>query len=279
MNIRLTQIDGMGLARQADGEGRMRVLSLGAGVQSTTLALMIARGDLPPVDCSIFSDTQWEPAAVYKHLGWLETVLPFPVYRVTKGNLRADLMAGMNSTGQRFAAVPWFMISKDGKDGMGRRQCTSEYKLRPLQRKVVELMGGKRPHGGCEMLIGISQDEAWRRKPSRVQYIVNQFPLLDKQMTRQDCLRWMEERQYPKPPKSSCIGCPFHSDTQWRALTPLEFADAVEVDRAIRHQPKRKATQFMHSKRIPLEQVDLSTAEERGQLNMFINDCEGMCGI
>jgi hypothetical protein len=257
----------------------VRVLSLGAGVQSTTVALMIARGDLPPVDCAIFSDTGWEPKAVYTHLEWLESLLPYPVYRVQKGNLRADLMAGMNSTGQRIAAVPWFMISPKGKPGMGRRQCTAEYKLKPLQRKVVELMDGKRPKGGCEMLIGISQDEAWRMKPSRVQYIINTFPLLDKQMTRQDCLKWMAERQYPRPPKSSCIGCPFHSDAQWRALTPDEFADAVEVDKAIRNQPKIRGQQFMHAKRIPLDQVDLSTAEERGQLNLFINDCEGMCGV
>lgn len=257
----------------------LRVLSLGAGVQSTTLALMIARGEIEPVDCAIFADTGWEPRAVYDHLERLKSMLPFPVHHVTAGDIRADAIAKTNSTGQRFASIPWFTLSPGGKMGMGRRQCTAEYKLRPLQRKVVELMGGKRPKGGCEMLIGISQDEAWRMKPSRVQYIVNTFPLIERGMTRQDCLRWTAERQLPKPPKSSCIGCPFHSDDQWRALTPDEMADAVEVDRAIRNQPTMRAQQFMHRSLKPLDQVDLSTAEERGQLNMFINDCEGMCGV
>lgn len=257
----------------------IRVLSLGAGVQSSTLALMIARGDLPPVDCAIFSDTGWEPKAVYEWLDWLETKLPFAVHRVSIGNIRADTVAVMRGERKRAAAVPWFTLSKDGRTGMGRRQCTSEYKLRPLQRKVVELLGGKRPKGGCEMLIGISMDEAWRMKPSRVQYIQNTFPLIDLNMTRQACLHWMEERQYPKPPKSSCIGCPFHSDAQWRALTPEEFADAVEVDRAIRNQPGMRHQQFMHASRKPLDQVDFSTAEERGQLNLFLNECEGMCGV
>lgn len=257
----------------------IRVLSLGAGVQSSTLALMIARGDLPMVDCAIFSDTGWEPKAVYNWLDWLEVQLPFPVYRVSAGNLRNDTLAKTNSTGQRFASVPWFMLSPNGKTGMGRRQCTAEYKLRPLQRKVVELMGGKRPRGGCEMLIGISRDESWRMKPSRVQYITNIFPLLDKGMSRNDCLAYMADRQYPKPPKSSCIGCPFHSDEQWRALSPDEFADAVEVDRAIRNQPAFRSQQFMHRSLKPLDQVDFSTAEERGQLNLFINECEGMCGV
>lgn len=257
----------------------MRILSLGAGVQSSTLALMIARGDLEPVDAAIFADTGWEPKAVYDWLDWLETQLPYPVLRVSAGNIRSDTIAKTNSTGQRFASIPWFTVSAHGKKGMGRRQCTKEYKLRPLQKKVVELMGGLRPKGGCTMLVGISKDEAWRMKPSRVQYIVNEWPLINKEMTRQDCLRWMEERQQPKPPKSSCIGCPFHDDTQWRALTPEEFADAVLVDRAIRKQPGMRSEQYMHRSLKPLDQVDLLTAEDRGQLNLFLNECEGMCGV
>ena len=37
---------------------RLRVLSLGAGVQSTTLALMAAHGEIGPMpDCAIFADT------------------------------------------------------------------------------------------------------------------------------------------------------------------------------------------------------------------------------
>jgi hypothetical protein len=51
---------------------RLRVLSLGAGVQSTTMALMAAHGEVGPMpDCAIFSDTGWEPNAVYQHLAWL----------------------------------------------------------------------------------------------------------------------------------------------------------------------------------------------------------------
>ena len=83
-----------------------RFLSLGAGVQSSTLALMIAHGELEPVDAAIFADTGWEPKKVYAWLDWLEKQLPFPVHRVQRGNLREDLIQRRNSTGQRFAAVP-----------------------------------------------------------------------------------------------------------------------------------------------------------------------------
>ena len=43
---------------------RLRALSLGAGVQSTTMALLAAHGEVGPMrDCAIFADTGWEPRA------------------------------------------------------------------------------------------------------------------------------------------------------------------------------------------------------------------------
>lgn len=88
---------------------QLRVLSLGAGVQSTTLALMAAHGEIGPMpDCAIFADTGWKPNAIYEHLAWLRTpnVLPFPVHIVSAGNLRADLIAA--SRGERWASIPAF---------------------------------------------------------------------------------------------------------------------------------------------------------------------------
>lgn len=239
---------------------------------------MAARREIKPMpDCGIFADTQWEPKAVYDWLAWLENQLPFPIYRVTAGNLRAALLSGENSTRQRFAAVPWFM---DEGRAMGRRQCTKEYKIRPIQRKIVELLGG-RPKGGAILWIGISTDEAARMRPSKVQYIVHRWPLIEKGMSRNDCLRWMGRNNFPVPPKSSCIGCPYHSDHQWREIKqrPEEWAQAVEVDQAIRYQPKFKKEQFMHRSCRPIDEVDFSTDEDRGQLNMFNNECDGMCGV
>lgn len=249
------------------------------------MALMAAHGEIGPMpDCAIFADTQWEPKAVYDHLQWLRSgnVLPFPVHIVTAGSLRSDILARSNTTGGRFAAVPWFMQMPNGDDAMGRRQCTSEYKLNPIRRKVRELLGGKTPKGGCEVWVGISTDEAVRMKPSRVGYMVNRWPLIEQRLNRNDCLRWLERRGYGEAPKSSCIGCPFHSNSQWRALrdgAPAEWQDAIEVDAAIREQPGFRGKQFMHRSLVPLAEVDLSTAEDHGQLNMFNNDCEGMCGV
>lgn len=274
----------------------MRFLSLGAGVQSSTVALMIAHGEIAPVNAAIFSDTQWEPSGVYRWLDWLDAEIqrlphPFPIHRVTRGSIRDGVLVKQNDTGERFASVPWHIQQPDGTMGMGRRQCTREYKLEPLIRAKRQLLGyqprQRIPKGSCQTLIGISLDEAIRAKESMERWNENVFPLLDLRMTRQDCLRWMERKGYPKPPKSSCLGCPFHSDKQWRELKedPEAWSDIVQIDRAIR-EPVRgmRGRQFMHRSAKPIDEVDFSTPEERGQLTMFTqdgfgNECEGMCGL
>src|ERR1700760_2898815 len=73
---------------------KLRVLSMGAGVQSTTLALMAAHGEIGPMpDCAIFADTGAEPAGVYEQVEWLSSgnVLPFPIHTVTAGSLKKEI--------------------------------------------------------------------------------------------------------------------------------------------------------------------------------------------
>lgn len=118
---------------------RLHVLSLGAGVQSTTVLLMSCRGELPKLDAAIFADTQWEPEEVYEHLNWLSNEAAeagIPVYRVTNGNLRRHTLEGFvrgsAAEGQRYASLPLYVLNPDGSQGMVRRQCTREYGL--LQR-------------------------------------------------------------------------------------------------------------------------------------------------
>jgi hypothetical protein len=254
-----------------------RILSLGAGVQSSTLALMAARGEIPAPDAAIFADTGYEPQRVYAWLDWLETQLPFPVLKVSNGNLRADTLAGTTGDKKRFASIPFF--SEGG--GISRRQCTMEYKLTPIQRKCREM--GATAKSPVEMWVGISLDEIFRVKPSRVKYLVSRWPLIERRMTRADCLAWMHKNGYPEPPKSSCIGCPFHSDALWRDMklsAPSEFEDACEFDERIREGgTNHRERQFIHRSLRPLREVDFRSAEDAGQINLFVNECEGLCGV
>lgn len=288
----VNEVRAMVSRRRAAGEPvLLRTLSLGAGVQSTTLALRYAHGECGPMpDVAIFADTQWEGREVYEHLRWLSSpnVLPFPVMEVTAGSLRDDILARRNTSGGRYAAVPWFTRNPDGSHGQGRRQCTSEYKLTPLMRATRELLGVDRRErlapGAVSVAVGISLDEAIRMKPARQQWLRNHWPLVDDRMTRDDCLRWLEAHDYPRPPKSACIGCPFHSNAYWRDMRDNhaeEWADAVAIDRALREGNSRgiNGVEYMHPQRVPLPEVDLSTAADHGQVDMFKNECEGMCGV
>jgi 3'-phosphoadenosine 5'-phosphosulfate sulfotransferase (PAPS reductase)/FAD synthetase len=116
----------------------MRVLSLGAGVQSSTLLLMACEGE-EQIDAAVFADTGWEPAAVYKHLDWLESqaqAAGIPLHRVSEGDIRSD---ALDASHGRFASMPLYQQNADGTRGMARRQCTSEYKLKPIRRQVKVL--------------------------------------------------------------------------------------------------------------------------------------------
>ena len=272
--------------------GLVKVLSLGAGVQSTVLALMADQGEygLERPDFAIFADTGWEPAAVYKHLDWLEQQLSFKVIRLSAGNIRDNIIEGVAPDGHKFLGIPVYTINGDGSKGRLIRQCTSNYKVEPIQAHLREYLGlqqGRRApkNVGVEMWLGISIDEAIRQKDSQQEWIRNRYPLVEREFSRAQLIQWFEER-YPgrELPKSACIGCPFHSDASWKDMKendPDSFAEAVHIDWVLRNSPRTRgavqAEAYLHRSRKPLDQVDLS--EVTGYAELMAEECEGLCGI
>lgn len=269
----------------------IHIISLGAGVQSSTMALMAAAGEITPMPkCAIFADTQAEPKSVYIWLDWLEKQLPFPVHRVTAGSIEIDALRIRERKDKLGhwcrSGIPHYSINADGSHGHGPRQCTHDFKLIPLareQRRVMKEVGVKH----AIIWIGISTDEASRIKPSRVRYSTHRWPLIENEMARRHCLTWMKTHGFPTPPRSACVFCPYHSNKEWRRLKdeePEDFQRAVQFEQ--KYQAAKAQTlllkpfvPWLHNKRIPLDQVDFSTEEERGQINLFNNECEGMCGV
>jgi hypothetical protein len=73
----------------------LEIHNCGAGTQSSAITLLVAEGQLAPPDAVVFADTGWEPAAVYEQMDRITAVydrLGVPVYRVSRGNLRADTL-------------------------------------------------------------------------------------------------------------------------------------------------------------------------------------------
>jgi hypothetical protein len=114
----------------------LRILSLGAGVQSSTLALMIEKGQVPMVDAAIFADVKGEPKAVYEWLAYLKTqITKFPIHVVTWRNLKQDILDATKGEYKAFPAPFFTKNVETGKRGMLRRQCTSDYKIKPVIKK------------------------------------------------------------------------------------------------------------------------------------------------
>ncbi len=251
----------------------MRVISLGWGVQSFTLAAMAALGDIEPVDAAIHADTTHERTTTYtfaaKWTPWLEergvrvvTVSdPQPLYESL--SLKTD--------------IPAFTASSDG-GGQLKRQCTSDWKIYPIRRWLQVHRNGQR----ITQLIGISLDEWHRAKDSDVKYITHIWPLIEKNMTRADCIAYLERHGLEVPGKSACVFCPYHNKRAWQDMKREDGPDwrkAVEVDEAIR-KVRPPYDLFVHSSRIPLLEVDLSRPEDHGQMNWLSMECDsGYCFI
>ena len=282
-----------------------RALSLGAGVQSSTLALMLSEGDTALVDAgytapdvAVFADTGWEPGYVYTHLDWLEKQLSFPLIRVSAGNIKDDLHSGLNPTGNEWVSTPFFTHNDKGDKGMLWRQCTSQYKIKPIMRAVRERAGGVRgrpfPNGEqVEQWMGISTDEASRMRDPRDKWVVNRYPLIDIGMSRVDCQQWWQEH-YPNQPlrRSACVICPYRNSAGWAEMqetAPDDFADAVEFDALIRSEDAPSVYTdkdkigggqvFLHASRKPLGEAVEEFKNKPYTLNMFENECEGICGV
>lgn len=265
------------------GRVLLRIISLGAGVQSTTMALMAAHGEITPMpDCAIFADTQDEPREVYDHLAWLmsHNVLPFPVHVATAGRLSDALRAGDDE-----ARIPGF-FGKGG--GLARRQCTRNFKVRVVKRKIRDLLGigrvGYIAPNSVETWIGISTDEAIRKTPSKIRYIVNRHPLIEKFMSRRDCKTWLKRNDYPEPPKSACKYCPYQGNVGWRKrqADAADWAEVVALDNWLREPPqvvRFGGDLYLHHSRQPLEQANLTEAELPLFGGAFAHECEGMCGV
>ena len=262
------------------------ILSLGAGVQSSTVAMMMAEGELPCADYAIFADTGDEPGAVYDYLHYLWPLLPMPLFIVSGGNLGEDFLTALDDPTGRAGQPPFIVKNADGTEGRLWRKCTTEYKLQPIRRKTRELC----PKGGhVRQHIGISLDEAHRMKPSGVKYITNVYPLVEAGMDRQACLNWMQARGYKMPPKSACVFCPYISNDRLRDMRdnqPGDWQRLVKFDHEMRKRQratingaKITGELYVHRDCVPIEEVDLRTAKDFGQQDLFGEECEGMCGV
>lgn len=283
-------------------ETKWNIISLGGGVQSSVMALMAACGEITPMpQAAIFADTQAEPKAVYLWLDWLEKQLPFPVYRVTAGSL-ADMEMQLRvskKSGRTYkkSEIPAFGKNPDGSKGILGRKCTRDFKIQPIKVKARELCGIRRGQKEVTVTqwIGISYDEMGRATASREPWSQTRFPLLEMQIDREACLKWMRDRGHPEPPRSACLFCPFHSDHEWQRIKAgdrKEWQYVQDFEKRLQETAKQcqvmRSVPYLHPSLKPIGEVAFDPkAAPEGQKQMTMhemwndikNDCSGMCGV
>lgn len=274
-----------------------RVLSLGGGVQSSTMALMAAQGLLASgavPHAAVWADTGWDRPTTSAMVEWLGTCCPFPVFRVSQGDLRQHVRGGLT---ERYISIP----SRAG-ERIDRRICTRHFKTDVISTATRQLMGcqprQRLPADVVEMWLGMSTDEVIRCKPSKHRWQRNRWPLIEANLTRSDCQRWWAAHAPAGAPalgRSSCIGCPYHSRAEWADLArtypdmveeAAQIEDRMQAEDVALSQP----VSFLHRRMIPLREaieLDLREAEwVEAQGALFAddddgwgNECEGMCGV
>ena len=288
-------------------DSELNILSLGAGVQSSTLLLMSLNGDMPPLDYVIFADTGWEPKAVYDHLKKLKIQcrkadLPlFVVQNKNEANIAKDPFNDEDPNSS-ITDMPLYIRKKDGvKGGMIQRRCTGTYKVRPISKMLTALRKQTKAKR-VRQWIGISYDELHRMRNNPSPNVVNYYPLVENEIDRNACHVWLKSHGWTAP-KSSCVGCPYHSDDTWswlRENCPDDFREAVKFDKKIRIQNNTDSIingdLYLHRARIPLEDVVFKIKKRKDANNFgqqkgvdsnsgdnfqygFANECEGLCGV
>jgi hypothetical protein len=292
----------------------LRILSLGAGVQSTTLLMLSADGTLPKVDAAVFADTGWEPGAVYEHLDRLEREVAqpagIPIHRVSTGRIQEDVL---DPDKQR--SLPAHTRDPEtGEHGMLNRRCTQTYKLTPILRQARLMLGastsdptpcrycagngervapwrakrddhtpgpcsvcnatgtlvrvGQPPAGvWAEQWIGFSTDEIGRvSNRGDTRYSKSRYPLLELEMSRQQCIDYLTAKGWGDVAKSACLGCPFKNNAEWRRLRdtdPKAWAEVVAFDKEYRNGAGMNHQRFLHASCLPLDEAPIDARQAR----------------
>ena len=222
----------------------MRTFSFGAGVQSTAVLVLQAEGRLPePYDAFLFAnvgDDSEHPAtlAYYRevHVPYAEEngIHLEEVRKVRRDGTTPTIYQNLiDLPDARGAGIPVYMSN----GAPGRRSCTGDFKIQVIHKWQRQNRSSKENPATCG--LGISMDEIQRaRTDSGFPDQILEYPLLDHKppLRRADCYKIIEEAGLPKPPRSACWFCPFHSKEAWRELkreTPDLFQKAVELEATI----------------------------------------------
>ena len=266
-------------------DAELEIISLGMGVQSTAMYFMSCMGVLPRADYAIFADTGSEHNYTYDYLKFLKKYQKendgIPIIVTKKNPSLYEKIISDDKNG--YITIPAYLTDDVGSNAILNRSCTKNYKIEPVYKQIRKLLGLKkfeRTNKKVNLWIGITTDEIQRASISKSPITINKFPLLSKVISRKDCIDFYKKNNIPTPKKSACVFCPYNSDKgfiEMKYNNKDEWEKALKVDRFIRNKIKKgSAKAYLHKSKKPLQDVEFKN--ERQQ-DLFLNNCEGHCGL
>jgi hypothetical protein len=249
---------------------RAEVLSYGGGVQSVTMCIMAANGELPRPDHIIIADTGREAQSTWDYMS--TTVQPI----MEAAGLRIEIASHDLATVDLYAhngdlLIPAFTRQGDNPEvGKLPTFCSNEWKQRVVMR-YLRSVGVKE----CNVWMGYTIDEIERVKPSAVKWFRRTYPLINgpRTMSRADCLAYLEYHNLPRPMKSACFMCPLRTNTEWMELKeryPSEYRKAVQLESSIR---QRDPDAYLHRQGVPLPEVDYAVPDAQEDAQCSLGFC------
>ena len=194
-------------------------------MNSVALMILLLRDGLP-FDEAVFADTGNEVPETYDYLD-------------TAGKYLADHDVPLNIVSKQGRTLYETSWDRRVFPSAIWRWSTRDFKVTPIQRHYRSY------DAHVNQYLAIAWDEVHRMKDSRVDYVTNLYPLVDRKLTRADCIDIIQETGLPVPERSSCYFCPFNSVERWQWLYethPELYEKAVALEERSKHFPSQRLT-------------------------------------
>ena len=242
---------------------RTQIWSSGGGVQSSAIAALICKGELKP-DLSIIVDTERECSTTWEYLDkWVQPALEkagCELHRIKKSDYATVDLYSKNGD----ILIPAY-TRESGMLGKLPTFCSNEWKARVMQR-WARAQGVEQ----ATIWMGMTIDELQRVKVVTGKW-EKSYPLVDRRMTRGDCIGLVKSMGWPEPPKSTCWMCPNKLPSHWE-----EMRGTTDWHRAVKFEEEmqeKDADLYLHRQGVNLQEIEDGT----DQFDMFCDS--GMCFV
>jgi len=223
-------------------------LSFGGGPPSLALLILNVWGQVEPkAELVVYADTGWEKS---------ETDRLVPEYRDWSEEMGLEFITVQSKDGplDQYVKERSVPIPVHTENAIGKRQCTDKWKIQPIE----EYLHGRFGKVGLTAQLAMTWGETHRVRDPRVKRNKNRWPLIEKRLTRQDCVEIIKLAGLTVPPWSACVGCPFQSHGRWQQIAsrwPADWDRAVEMDEFLRERAERdgKDPIWLHWSKKPLK--------------------------